>query len=228
MSPSSRTSGPMVEPVRRLLERRASPAARCAASSSRRPGLTCTHRRTGPAPDPTRRSGASPGGGRVRWQRHPVYGLVEWAHTSEADGFFEFSSASWPKVHGPRGRHRLHYRFERTERAEEERVSRFRIAPAAPGELDPRHHPLDDPHRRAGPPSCSTGAGWRSRRWSRSPMGGSPRSGEDSSTWSRPTAGIISGAGPWASASSTAAAHIGWDDTVPRSRVRRRTSIEVM
>ena len=31
-------------------------------------------------------------------------GCVEWAHTSEADGFFVFSSASWPKVHGPRGR----------------------------------------------------------------------------------------------------------------------------
>ncbi|HEU4525020.1 MAG TPA: hypothetical protein VFR62_08355 [Gemmatimonadales bacterium] len=64
-----------------------------------------------------------------RWEGplagHPVYGLVEWAHTSEADGFFEFSSflaeGAWTG-----GRHRLHYRFERTERAEEERVSRFR------------------------------------------------------------------------------------------------------
>ena len=54
-----------------------------------------------------------------------MYGLVEWARTSEADGFFEFSSflaeGAWTG-----GRHRLHYRFERTERAEEERVSRFR------------------------------------------------------------------------------------------------------
>jgi hypothetical protein len=64
-----------------------------------------------------------------RWERpvagHPVYGLVEWAHTSEADGFFEFSSllaeGAWTA-----GRQRLYYRFERTERAEEERVSRFR------------------------------------------------------------------------------------------------------
>jgi hypothetical protein len=56
---------------------------------------------------------------------HPVYGLVEWARTSEADGFFEFSSVlaegAWTG-----GRHRLYYRFERTERAEDERVSRFR------------------------------------------------------------------------------------------------------
>lgn len=55
----------------------------------------------------------------------PVYGLLEWARTTEADGFFEFSTllgeGAWT-----RGRHRLHYRFERTERPEEERVSRFR------------------------------------------------------------------------------------------------------
>lgn len=64
-----------------------------------------------------------------RWEgpiaAHPVYGLVEWAHTSEADGFFEFSSilaeGAWST-----GPHRLYYRFERTERAEDERVSRFR------------------------------------------------------------------------------------------------------
>ena len=41
-------------------------AARCAASSSRRPTPTCTPRSTGPARAPTRRSGASPGGGRAR------------------------------------------------------------------------------------------------------------------------------------------------------------------
>jgi hypothetical protein len=50
---------------------------------------------------------------------------VEWAHTSEAEGFFDFSSllaeGAWTA-----GAHRLHYRFERTERPEEERVSRFR------------------------------------------------------------------------------------------------------
>jgi hypothetical protein len=64
-----------------------------------------------------------------RWEGpvagQPVYGLVEWARTSEAEGFFEFSSflaeGAWTG-----GRHRLYYRFERTERAEEERVSRFR------------------------------------------------------------------------------------------------------
>lgn len=56
---------------------------------------------------------------------HPVYGLVEWARTSEADGFFVFHSllgeGAWTT-----GRHRLQYRFERTERPEEERIGRFR------------------------------------------------------------------------------------------------------
>lgn len=52
----------------------------------------------------------------------PVYGLAEWARTSEADGFFVFNSflaeGAWTA-----GRSRLHYRFERTERPEEERVT---------------------------------------------------------------------------------------------------------
>jgi hypothetical protein len=60
-----------------------------------------------------------------RWDGHvrgyPVYGLVEWARTSEADGFFVFRSflaeGAWSA-----GRSRLHYRFERTERPEEERT----------------------------------------------------------------------------------------------------------
>ena len=51
-----------------------------------------------------------------------VYGLAEWARTSEADGFFVFHSAlaeaAWTTGH-----HRLHYRFEQTERPEEERVT---------------------------------------------------------------------------------------------------------
>jgi hypothetical protein len=56
----------------------------------------------------------------------PVYGLLEWARTSEADGFFVFRSflaeGAWTL-----GRSRLHYRFERTERPEEERtLSPFR------------------------------------------------------------------------------------------------------
>ena len=65
----------------------------------------------------------------ARWDRriggHPVYGLTEWARTSEAGGFFVFHSllaeGAWTG-----GRHRLHYRFERTERPEEERISDFR------------------------------------------------------------------------------------------------------
>jgi hypothetical protein len=51
----------------------------------------------------------------------PVYGLIEWARTSEAEGFFIFRSflaeGAWTM-----GRSRLHYRFERTERPEEERT----------------------------------------------------------------------------------------------------------
>ena len=60
-----------------------------------------------------------------RWdgnvRRFPVYGLIEWARTSEADGFFVFHSflaeGAWTA-----GRSRLHYRFERTERPEEQRT----------------------------------------------------------------------------------------------------------
>jgi hypothetical protein len=52
----------------------------------------------------------------------PVYGLLEWARTSEAGGFFTFNSllaeGAWTV-----GRSRLHYRFERTDRPEEERTA---------------------------------------------------------------------------------------------------------
>jgi hypothetical protein len=65
----------------------------------------------------------------ARWagtvDRRPTYALLEWARTSEAGGFFVFSSflleGAWNA-----GGHRLHYRFERTERPEEQRVSAFR------------------------------------------------------------------------------------------------------
>jgi hypothetical protein len=60
-----------------------------------------------------------------RWEGEvrgsPVYGMVEWARTSEADGFFVFRSLLAEGV-WTRGRSRLHYRFERTERPEEERT----------------------------------------------------------------------------------------------------------
>jgi hypothetical protein len=55
----------------------------------------------------------------------PVHALVEWARTSEAEGFFVFHSFLAEGAWAP-GRHRLHYRFERTERPEEVRVSGFR------------------------------------------------------------------------------------------------------
>jgi len=65
----------------------------------------------------------------ARWDgplgRLRTYALVEWARTTEAGGFFAFSSllaeGAWDA-----GRHRLHYRFERTERPEEQRISSFR------------------------------------------------------------------------------------------------------
>lgn len=65
----------------------------------------------------------------ARWEGaaggHPTYALVEWARTSEADGFVVLHSflAEGAWTAGP---HRLQYRFERTERPEDERVSRFR------------------------------------------------------------------------------------------------------
>jgi hypothetical protein len=51
----------------------------------------------------------------------PVYGLLEWARTSEADDFFVFRSllAEGAWTLGPS---RLHYRYERTERPEEMRT----------------------------------------------------------------------------------------------------------
>ena len=55
----------------------------------------------------------------------PLSGLLEWARTSEAGGFFVFRSVLLEGAWDP-GRHRLLYRFERTERPEEERLSDFR------------------------------------------------------------------------------------------------------
>jgi hypothetical protein len=66
----------------------------------------------------------------ARWagemKRIPVYGLIEWARTSEANGFFEFESFLAEGAWTP-GSSRLYYRFERSERPEEERIlNRFR------------------------------------------------------------------------------------------------------
>jgi hypothetical protein len=97
-----------------------------------RPGLTVEgsyarvhspEHRPGAGPDQDKWSAAG------RWTRpidgHPAYVLAEWARTSEADGFFVFHSVlvegAWST-----GPHRLQYRFERTERPEEERIARFR------------------------------------------------------------------------------------------------------
>lgn len=55
------------------------------------------------------------GGG--RW-----YALVEWARTSEAEGFFVFHSAL-AEAAFTAGRHQSYYRFERTERPEEMRAA---------------------------------------------------------------------------------------------------------
>ena len=82
---------------------------------------------------PEHRGGAGPDQSKwslsARWEalpgRTPITGLLEWARTSEADGFFVFHSLLAEGAWSP-GRHRLHYRFERTERPEEERLSDFR------------------------------------------------------------------------------------------------------
>jgi len=65
-----------------------------------------------------------------RWtgivRRSPVYGLVEWERTSEADGFFVYHSLLGEGAWSP-GHNRLYYRVERTDRPEEERgLRRFR------------------------------------------------------------------------------------------------------
>ncbi|CAN5710224.1 hypothetical protein BH24GEM1_BH24GEM1_17070 [soil metagenome] len=79
--------------------------------------------RPGAGTDQAKWSVSARWGGELR--QRPTYALVEWARTSEAAGFFVFSSllaeGAWVG-----GRHRLHYRFERTERPEEQRVSAFR------------------------------------------------------------------------------------------------------
>jgi hypothetical protein len=51
----------------------------------------------------------------------PLYGLAEWVRTSEADDFFILHGVLAEGAWSP-GRSRLHYRFERTERPEEERT----------------------------------------------------------------------------------------------------------
>jgi hypothetical protein len=61
----------------------------------------------------------------ARWigeiNANPVYGMAEWVRTREADGFFILHGVLAEGAWSP-GRSRLHYRFERTERPEEERT----------------------------------------------------------------------------------------------------------
>jgi hypothetical protein len=77
---------------------------------------------------PEHRAGAGPeavkwsGSARLerRWDARRAYGLVEWARTEVAGGFFAFDALL---LEGELrlARHRPYYRFERTERPEEER-----------------------------------------------------------------------------------------------------------
>jgi hypothetical protein len=61
----------------------------------------------------------------ARWDgpvgKTPVYGLVEWARTSELSGFFVFHSVLLEGA-ATFGRHRPYARLERTERPEEQRL----------------------------------------------------------------------------------------------------------
>lgn len=63
--------------------------------------------------------------GSARWERShgktPLYGLLEWAHTSELDGFFAFDSWLFEGA-VTLGRHQPYARLERTERPEEQRL----------------------------------------------------------------------------------------------------------
>ncbi len=62
----------------------------------------------------------------LRWERPlggiPAYALLEWARASEAGGFFVFHTLLF-ETQGAPGRHRVYYRFERTERPEEVRTT---------------------------------------------------------------------------------------------------------
>lgn len=80
--------------------------------------------RPGAGLEVTKKSLSSRWDGRVKGL--PVYLLLEWAETSEADRFFVFDSYLVEAQVKP-GRHRAYYRGERTERPEEHRtLSRFR------------------------------------------------------------------------------------------------------
>jgi len=61
----------------------------------------------------------------LRWARllgtRPVYGLLEWARTSELDGLFVFTTVLLEGA-TTLGRHRPYFRLERTERPEESRL----------------------------------------------------------------------------------------------------------
>lgn len=57
-----------------------------------------------------------------RWQRGEAYALIEWANTSEASGFYEFTSLL-AEGQLARRAHRVYARLERTDRAEEERTA---------------------------------------------------------------------------------------------------------
>lgn len=79
-------------------------------SPEHRPGAGGTHRKWSASARMEREVFGSPG-----------YAMVEWARTSEADGFFVFHSVLAEGQWSP-GPHRIYYRFERTERPEEMRT----------------------------------------------------------------------------------------------------------
>jgi hypothetical protein len=79
---------------------------------------------------PEHRPGAGPDqekwSASVRWDRRTgsrrEYALIEWAHSSEIEGFYRFSSLL-AEAEVRRGPHRGYGRLERTERPEEERLA---------------------------------------------------------------------------------------------------------
>lgn len=82
-------------------------------------GVRSPEHRPGAGPDQDKWSASA------RWERRAdrrrTYALIEWAHTTEAGGAFDFSSVL-AEGEVRRGSHRAYVRLERTERPEEERL----------------------------------------------------------------------------------------------------------
>ncbi len=197
-SPSGPASGRASAPGSATPGPPASPASRSAGWSFRARMPRSILPSTGPARGPISGNGACRPGGKARWRRTTGYAMVEWARTSEAEGFFVFTSRAGGRCMDPGPPPSpLSVRADRA--AGGGARVRVPLPSAAPGELDPRDQPLEHPHGGVRPPASGApwshgGAGGRGRL-----TGGSPGSGVGSSTSTICTVEHTSGAGPWGS-----------------------------